>query len=69
MRSILLIILLSTLGYAHAQVATFTAQFKNLADGDEVLYAKVTNSDGESKLTNIYGFVSIVHKYNTAITI
>lgn len=69
MRSILLIILLSTLGYAHAQVATFTAQFKNLANGDEVLYAKVTNNDGESKLTNIYGFVSIVHKYNTAITI
>lgn len=69
MRSVLLVILLGTIGYAQAQVATFSAQFKNLADGEEVLYAKVMNSDGESKLTNIYGYVSIVHKVNTPITI
>lgn len=69
MRSLLLVILLSALGYAQAQVSTFSAQFKNLADGEEVLYAKVMNSDGESKLTNIYGYVSIVHKVNTSITI
>lgn len=68
-RTSLLIILICVIGYANAQVATFTAQFKNLADGEEVLYAKVTNSDGESKLTNIYGFVSIVHKANTPIVI
>ncbi len=69
MRFTLLFILLSTVGYAHAQVATFSAQFKNLADGEEVLYAKVINSDGESKLTNIDGYVSILHKVNTPIVI
>lgn len=69
MRSSILFILFCITCLASAQVATFSAQFKNLADGEEVLYAKVTNSDGESQLTNIYGKVSIVHKANTVITI
>lgn len=69
MRLPILVILLGIVGYVHAQVATFSAQFKNLADGEEVLYAKVTNSDGQSQLTNIYGFVNIQHKPNSAIVI
>ena len=36
-RPTLLIILLGILSYTQAQVATFNAQFKNLADGEEVL--------------------------------
>lgn len=69
LRKILVLLYLSVVLHASAQVSTFSAQFKNLADGEEVLYAKVMNSDGESKLTNIYGFVSLTHKRNTAITI
>ncbi len=68
-RPTLLIILLGILSYTQAQVATFNAQFKNLADGEEVLYAKVTNSYGEDKLTNIFGYVSITYKPNTPIVI
>lgn len=56
-------------GYSGAQVSTFSAQLKSLADGEEVLYAKVTNSDGESMLSNINGYVSIVHKVNTSLII
>ncbi len=69
MRVVLLFVWICLVCQAKAQVSTFSAQFKNLADGEEVLYAKVMNSDGESKLTNIYGFVSLAHKPNTAITI
>ena len=43
----------------NAQVTSFTARFKSLQNGEEVLYAKVSNSDGLVKLTNIDGYVTI----------
>ncbi|MFT4826998.1 MAG: hypothetical protein ACI9GO_001001 [Bacteroidia bacterium] len=43
----------------NAQVTAFTARFKSLQNGEEVLYAKVSNTAGLVKLTNIDGYVTI----------
>jgi hypothetical protein len=43
----------------NAQVTSFTARFKSLQNGEEVLYAKVSNDAGLVKLTNIDGYVTI----------
>ena len=53
----------------NAQVTSFTARFKSLQNGEEVLYAKVSNSAGLVKLTNIDGYVTIPIEGDDVLTI
>jgi hypothetical protein len=46
---------------ARAQVETFTATFRSLETGDEVIYAKVYTSVSNARLTNIDGYVELTY--------
>ena len=56
-------------GRGYSQSNTFTATFKSLVNGEPVLYAKVTNSHGESLLTNVDGLITIDYEPESEITI
>jgi hypothetical protein len=56
-------------GWGYSQSNTFSAKFRSLVNGEPVLYAKVTNSTGESLLTNVDGLVTILYEPNSEITI
>ena len=56
-------------GWGYSQSNTFSAKFRSLVNGEPVLYAKVTNSNGESLLTNVDGLVTILYEPNSEITI
>ena len=52
-----------------AQELEFHAEFRSLIDGERIMYAKITNSDGSSKLTNSDGYVHIWYKKGSTLTI
>lgn len=57
-------------GVSQAQNSVFKARFKSLHNGEPVLYAKVSSSDGkDERLTNIQGYVEIAHTKGATITI
>ena len=56
-------------GRGYSQSSQFSATFKSLVNGEPVLYAKVTNSIGESLLTNVDGLVTIAYEPESEITI
>lgn len=58
---------IGVLGYA--QMNTFAATFKSLQNGEPILYAKVTNGSGESRLTNVDGLVNIPCKKGAVVTV
>lgn len=62
MRVFLGLVFLFSFAFTYAQKSIYKAQFKSLYDGEEVLYAKITNNKGESRLSNIYGFVEIQYQ-------
>ena len=49
-------------GWGYSQSSQFSAAFKSLVNGEPILYAKVTNSNGESLLTNVDGLVTIFYR-------
>ncbi len=52
-----------------AQTGRFHAEFRSLLDGERILYAKITNSSGESKLTNSDGYVNIEYSFGTELQV
>lgn len=56
-------------GWGYSQSNQFSATFKSLVNGEPILYAKVTNNDGESLLTNVDGLVTIFYEPESEITI
>ena len=44
--------------FAQAQTV-FHAEFRSLVDGERIMYAKISNVNGDSRLTNSDGYVSI----------
>ena len=59
MRHFITYLSLFIFGFLHAQNSTFSASFRSLENGEPILYAKVVNSEGVAKLTNITGSVEI----------
>ncbi|MBT8327237.1 MAG: hypothetical protein KJP21_05905 [Bacteroidia bacterium] len=62
MRVFLGFIFLFSFAFSFAQRGIYKAQFKSLYNGEEILYAKIANSNGEARLSNINGFVSIPYE-------
>ncbi len=69
MRQAFILISLLWIGYAEAQTSVLHARFKSLQNGEGVMYARVTTSTGQTKLTNVYGDVQISYPTGTSITI
>lgn len=62
----LLLMLSSTL---FAQQSVFHAEFRSLVDGERIMYAKLTNKLGDSRLTNSDGYVEMPYGKNDQLTV
>ena len=69
MRHLLILMMILIPGWGYSQSSQFSAAFKSLVNGEPILYAKVTNSNGESLLTNVDGLVTIFYEPESEITI
>lgn len=47
----------------------FHAEFRSLYDGERILYAKITNSNNHSKLTNSDGYVNINYAEGSSLVV
>lgn len=47
----------------------FHAEFRSLYDGERILYAKINNGEGQSKLTNSDGYVNINYSEGSVLTV
>lgn len=52
-----------------AQDKIFHAEFRSLYDGERILYAKITNSRNDSKLTNSDGYVNITYAEGSLLSV
>lgn len=62
------VLLVTTLGL-FAQVNTFHAELRSMLDGERIMYAKITSTSGDSRLTNSDGYVSIPYVKNDVLLI
>jgi len=63
------VISLLLFGFCYSQTKTFEAKFRSLENGEPVLYAKVSAGNGNQKLTNINGFISLDYKEGETILV
>ncbi|MFY0644817.1 MAG: hypothetical protein JXR19_10160 [Bacteroidia bacterium] len=69
MKRILSFLVLLCVGiFAHAQYV-FHAEFRSLVDGERIMYAKIANVNGDSRLTNSDGYVSIPYSEGSKFTV
>lgn len=68
-RFIPFLILLAVSATAIGQDKIFHAEFRSLLDGEKVMYATVSNSYGDSKLTNSDGYVNIRYQSGSFIKV
>ncbi len=65
--SIAILLMLSSSLFAQQQV--FHAEFRSLIDGERIMYAKLTNKSGDSRLTNSDGYVEMPFARNDRIVV
>jgi hypothetical protein len=68
-RGILIFIALGLFQLSFGQTRVFKAQFKSVTNGEKIIYAKVTNVGGGSRLTNIDGYVEIAFEVGDRIRV
>ena len=68
-RLLYLLLLLNLVGHASAQSRLFKAEFRSVVNGEKVMYAKLTNQLGDSRLTNLDGYVEMPFKKGDRIAV
>ncbi len=69
MRGLFIFIVLGLFQVSLGQTRMFKAQFRSVTNGEKIIYAKVTNGNDESRLTNIEGYVEIRYDVGDRITV